>query len=197
MAEEDTSFASRWSRRKAMVREGRVPSDNALPLAQQVPEPVPATATAVTAPTVEQAAEPTAQPAPTLAEVASLNHDSDFTRFVANNVAPDVKNAALKKLFTDPHFNLMDGLDTYIDDYGKPDPLPLSMLRKMNGAAFLGLFTEDEAQPEASVTAPAPARPHLAAPCPDEDLDLQLQPQHAAGCEGAQPGAGQDPAGEP
>jgi hypothetical protein len=33
-----------------------------------------------------------------------------------------VRNAALKKLFTDPHFNVMDGLDVYIDDYGKPDP---------------------------------------------------------------------------
>ena len=38
-------------------------------------------------------------------------------------------NAALKKLFSDPHFNVMDGLDTYIDDYGKPDPIPPSMLR--------------------------------------------------------------------
>ena len=32
----------------------------------------------------------------------------------------------------------MDGLDTYIDDYGKPDPIPLSMLRQMNQAAVLG-----------------------------------------------------------
>ena len=31
----------------------------------------------------------------------------------------------MKKLFSDPHFNVMDGLDTYIDDYGKPDPIPL------------------------------------------------------------------------
>ena len=30
----------------------------------------------------------------------------------------------MKKLFSDPHFNVMDGLDTYIDDYGKPDPIP-------------------------------------------------------------------------
>jgi hypothetical protein len=39
-------------------------------------------------------------------------------------VAPEVKNAAFKKLFADPHFNVMDGLDIYIDDYSKPDPLP-------------------------------------------------------------------------
>ena len=41
----------------------------------------------------------------------------------------------MKKLFSDPHFNVMDGLDTYIDDYGKPDPIPLSMLRRMNQSA--------------------------------------------------------------
>ena len=44
----------------------------------------------------------------------------------ARDVAPDVKNAAMKKLFADPHFNVMDGMDTYIDDYSKPDPIPPS-----------------------------------------------------------------------
>jgi hypothetical protein len=47
----------------------------------------------------------------------------------ARDVAPEVKNAAIKKLFADPHFNVMDGLDTYIDDYSKPDPIPPEMLR--------------------------------------------------------------------
>jgi hypothetical protein len=56
-----------------------------------------------------------------------------------------VRNAAMKKLFSDPHFNVMDGLDTYIDDYGKPDPLPLAMIRQMTGARALGLFAEVEA----------------------------------------------------
>jgi hypothetical protein len=41
----------------------------------------------------------------------------------------------MKKLFSDPHFNVMDGLDSYIADYGKPDPIPLSMLRLMNQSA--------------------------------------------------------------
>ena len=77
-------------------------------------------------------------PSPTLDDVAALSPQSDYTRFVAEGVAPEVKNAALKKLFTDPHFNVMDGLDTYIDDYGKPDPLPAGMLRKMAQSQLLG-----------------------------------------------------------
>ena len=77
-------------------------------------------------------------------DVAALNADSDFKPFVARAVAPEVRNAAMKKLFADPHFNVMDGLDIYIDDYSMPDPLPASMLRKMASAKFLKLFDDDE-----------------------------------------------------
>jgi hypothetical protein len=53
----------------------------------------------------------------------------------------------MKKLFTDPHYNVMDRLDIYIDDYSQPDPIPESMLRQMVSAKFLNLFkTEEEAE---------------------------------------------------
>ncbi len=52
----------------------------------------------------------------------------------------------MKKLFSDPHYNVMDGLDIYIDDYGKPDPIPLEMLRRMAQSHALGLFADDEEQ---------------------------------------------------
>ena len=61
----------------------------------------------------------------------------------------------MKKLFSDPHFNVMDGLDTYIDDYGKPDPIPLSMLRRMNQAAVLGLFDDETTMPRRRRRCPA------------------------------------------
>src|SRR5207302_631840 len=80
---------------------------------------------------------------PTLADVARLTRDSDFSRLVGADVDASVSNAALKKLFSDPHFNVMDGLDTYIDDYGRPDPIPPSMLRALNQAASLGLFDSE------------------------------------------------------
>ena len=63
-------------------------------------------------------------PPPTLDDVAQLTADSDYSRFVRSDVDDGVKRAAMKKLFADPHFNVMDGLDVYIDDYNKPDPLP-------------------------------------------------------------------------
>ena len=145
MAIEDSPFLSRWSRRKALAREGQV-------LPEPTPEPPPVqaavTALAVAPPApiapvaaVTQPAAPAPSPAPasapapapalTLDDVALLTRESDYAGFVARGVTPEVRNAALKKLFTDPHFNVMDGLDTYIDDYSLADPLPEGMLRQM------------------------------------------------------------------
>jgi hypothetical protein len=63
---------------------------------------------------------------------------------MSSDVGPEVRNAAMKKLFADPHFNVMDGLDIYIDDYSLSDPIPESMLRQMASAKFLKLFDDDE-----------------------------------------------------
>ena len=67
----------------------------------------------------------------TLADVATLTPQDDFSPFVARTVAPEVRNAAMKKLFADPAFNVMDGLDIYIDDYSRPDPLPAAMVHRL------------------------------------------------------------------
>ena len=74
---------------------------------------------------------------------------------MGQGVAPEVKNAAMKKLFADPHFNVMDRMDIYIDDYSQPDPLPLAMLRQMNGAKFLNLFEDEDKDKAALAGSPA------------------------------------------
>jgi len=168
MANDDTpaGFLGRWSRRKAEVRQG---------LAVQEPAPIrtegPATSRTTQAnrplqtlntqqavdastPHAPQASASDdsgeagpATPAPSLDDVQSLTPESDYAPFMARGVTPDVKNAAMKKLFTDPHFNVMDRMDVYIDDYGQSDPIPLAMLRQMNGAKFLNLFDDDAETP--------------------------------------------------
>ena len=191
MSEGDSNFFSRWSRRKVEVREGASVS---APAPAPAPPPAPQ-ATVVADPTQPappaQSASPasTAPPAPTLADVDALTTQSDYTRFVARDVAPEVKQAALKKLFTDPHFNVMDGLDTYIDDYGKPDPLPPGMLRKMMQSQLLGLFdhekkAEPPGDPVVASDAPVPdaggteALPPVEVPAepPDSPGDAPAQP---------------------
>ena len=204
----DDGFLSRWARRKADARSGVAPAPEASPAppgpAATRGLPVPAMP-AAPAPAAMPAAAPDLPPLPTLDDVARLTKDSDFSPYVARNVDAGVRNAAMKKLFSDPHFNVMDGLDTYIDDYGKPDPIPLSMLRRMNQAAVLGLFDDEtEAAPEAPMTAVAspdgagpaavaqsespvslPASPEHRA---DDDPGLQLQRDDADRRPGAGPG---------
>ncbi len=114
-------------------------------------------------------------PLPTVADAQALTPQSDFKPFMARGVAADVKNAAMKKLFTDPHYNVMDRLDTYIDDYSLPDPIPEAMLRQMVSAKFLNLFDEAEdtqdavSQPDSNPAA-TPALPHTSANAPLEPL---------------------------
>lgn len=69
-----------------------------------------------------------------LPPVDSLTFDSDFRGFLQPKVDEAVKRAALKKLFNDPRFNVMDRLDVYIDDYSKPDPLPREWLNELASA---------------------------------------------------------------
>lgn len=89
-------------------------------------------------------------PPPTMEDVEKIDAKAaDFSAFMRADVDPSVQQAAMKKLFSDPHFNVMDGLDIYIDDYTKSDPIPLDMLKRMNQADLLGLFkTTDELYPE-------------------------------------------------
>lgn len=204
----DDAFLSRWSRRKAQTRQGLAPDEppkapkTAAGVAPVVAPPAAASASAAsTCPARAEAAPP--PPAPTMADVAGLTRQSDFSRFVAPGVDGDVKNAALKKLFDDPHFNVMDGLDVYIDDYNKPDPLPLASVRKMAQAAFLGLIGPEppaaaagprEDHPVSATRVPAvddsSAAPTAGMPAvSDEDADLRLQPHDTAGCGGAEDGA--------
>ena len=90
--------------------------------------------------------------APTLEDVLKLTKDSDFSAYVKPGIDPEVQKAAMQKLFSDPRYNIMDGLDIYIGDYNTPDPLPDGMLAKMVGAQFLGLVKapEDVAQSSTS-----------------------------------------------
>ena len=182
-------FLSRWARRKEQARSGALIAPEARP-----PLPMAAPVELVAAPAAALEDPPAAEPPPTLADVAQLTRESDYSRFVNAGVDDGVKQAAMKKLFTDPHFNVMDGLDTYIDDYGKPDPIPLAMLRRMTQSKFLRLFDDDDEEADeakklaTSSTEQAPPDATLTAP--DDHADLRLQQDDAARRPGADQGAG-------
>jgi hypothetical protein len=75
----------------------------------------------------------------------------------------------LRKLFSDPRFNVMDGLDVYIDDYTKPDPIPPSVIERLTQLGFVrdaGASVDEPAHPrEAQLEqgSPPPASPAIEA----------------------------------
>ena len=137
-------FLSRWSRRKLDARAGRT-----------LEEPAPATTNqpvATHAPAAESGESVQAEP--DLPPVESLTPESDYTPFMRTEVDPKVRQQALRTLFRDPRFNVMDGLDVYIDDYSKPDPIPPDWLGKLNQMGRLGDYRPPEAAQEVAQGAP-------------------------------------------
>jgi Protein of unknown function (DUF3306) len=58
-----------------------------------------------------------------LPSLDDVSLEKDFTRFMQAKIPEALKRQALKTLFKDAHFNTMDGLDTYVDDYTKFEPI--------------------------------------------------------------------------
>lgn len=112
----------RWSQRKlaAAPKPATVTSGAGAPPAADT-----------TRPAVSDAPPVPAAAAKELPPVESLTFDSEFAQFLKPDVDEAIKRAALRKLLHDPRFNVMDGLDTYIDDYTKADPIPADMLKQL------------------------------------------------------------------
>jgi hypothetical protein len=114
---------------------------------------------ASTPPAAAPAGAPPAPPALELPPVESLTLASDFTPFLRPEVDDQLRRAALKQLFRDPRFNIMDGLDTYIDDYTRADPIAPDVLADLLRRGFGALpDAPDDAADGASASA-TPAAP--------------------------------------
>jgi hypothetical protein len=122
-------FLSRWSQRKlAHARETTAPPN---------PAPAAPAAPAAAKSAVPDALAKEAAAEPVLPSVESLTFESDFSAFMSPKVDEGVRRQALRKLFRDPRFNVMDGLDVYIDDYTKFEPIPPDVLAKLEHAKFI------------------------------------------------------------
>ncbi len=143
-------FLRRWATKKADAAEATKLESVAPPIVQPTSPTLPAHINdSVPSPSVEDQAGP---PLPTLEEALQLTNRSDFLPFMREGVAPATRNAALKTLFTDPQFNVMDMMDVYVDDYSKPDPIPDALLRMLNQSMDLGLFAKEPEQESDSQT---------------------------------------------
>ena len=80
-------------------------------------------------------------PAPTLPPVDKLTPESDFSGFMHPKVEDALRRTALKKLFSDPHFNVPDPYEAYSGDWTVGEPIPDEMLATLNQAQQL-LFSD-------------------------------------------------------
>jgi len=160
-ADDKQPFLARWSRRK-------------LESAKETAAPKPATpspsggSSAPTAAGLPPAPKPEPPPIDSLQGLAS-----EYRDFLHPDVDEKLRQVALKKLFHDPHFNVMDGLDTYIDDYSKPDPIPEEMLEGLKRANRL-LFPEDPEETASKVSPSESDIPESTSPGAERERAAQL-----------------------
>ena len=122
--DEREPFLSRWSRLKQEAREEPERKEPAAPDEQK--------------------------PAPELPPIDHLNHDSDFKLFMDKRVDDKLRRLALKKLFTDPRFNVTDGLDDYAEDYSVLEDLPSEMAALQQHARRILRSPEEAAAADAA-----------------------------------------------
>ncbi len=120
VADEKEAFLSRWSRLKQ-----EQPAENA-----------------------QEAAASAPAPAPPLPPVDQLTPESDFSGFMNPKVEDALRRVALKKLFSDPHFNIPDPYEAYSGDWTGGEPIPEAMLASLEQMKTL-LRKPPEAGPEA------------------------------------------------
>src|SRR5688500_373161 len=157
-ADEDRNetFFARWSRVKTQTRDSA------------------ATAPAPVTPPHAEADEP-----PQLPPVEELTIDSDFRDFFHPKVDENVRRSALRKLFSDPHFNVMDGLDVYIDDYSKTEPIPAAMLAGLKQAQRIFEWAAEDKE-KSTEAAPAPSVEPAQAPPIEEIAEHSVNGSTAA-----------------
>ncbi len=166
------SFVARWSRRKLRARED-APAATLEKSRLVQPAPQAPVSEASVAPVTDALPATSAADLPA---VESLTPDSDFSPFMKPEVDARLRNQALKTLFRDPAFNVMDRLDTYIDDYTKSDPIPEEMLRQLNQAKGLFLFDDEKhnTMPASAETAAEPAVTAVAVHPPADQNNLAV-----------------------
>ena len=116
MAQDKEAFLSRWSRLKQEQEKAAEQPE------APAPEPEP----------------------PALPPVESLTSESDFRGFMHPKVGDALRRVALKKLFSDPHFNVEDPFEAYSGDWTGGEAIPPEMLATLKQARSVLFREEDE-----------------------------------------------------
>lgn len=126
---EDEGFLQRWSRRKqSALRDDEVSEDEASEAPEAADEPGTAgdasAADAAAGPDPETASGPGVEPEPPgdedMPPLESIDEGGSVAAFLSPRVSEGLRRAALRRLFRQPKYNVVDMLDDYAEDYSKP-----------------------------------------------------------------------------
>jgi hypothetical protein len=181
IADDNENFVSRWSRRKIEARKAAEKPAEPAPPPELAPPAVREISNAAVAP--PDAGVQSAATAPQLPPIESLKGlASDYRDFMQPGVDDNLKRSALKKLFSDPHFENFERFEAYCEDYTQGEPIPLAMLKTLEHAK--GLLFDEEKKEEKGVVAEKPA---AILPKPDEAPQAQATANTESPAAAAQP----------
>jgi len=106
----------------------------------------------------------TETPAPVLPPVDKLTPESEFSGFMHPKVKDELRRLALKKLFSDPHFNIPDPFEAYSGDFTVGEPIPPELLAQLNQARTVLFMPQEENREKKQDEEPAQAHAQGDAP---------------------------------
>ena len=83
---------------------------------------------------------------PELPPVDQLTSESEFSGFMHPQVKDALRRVALKKLFSDPHFNTPDPFEPFSGDWTVGETISDEMMGKLNQARTLVFSPEEKAR---------------------------------------------------
>jgi hypothetical protein len=127
---EDEGFLQRWSRRKqSALRDEEQDSGGETPESAEVADESGAVAQnpPVDAPSDDGDGQPAAEAEPPgdedMPPLESIDQGGSVQPFFSPRVSEGLRRAALRRLFRQPKYNVVDMLDDYAEDYSKPAAL--------------------------------------------------------------------------
>jgi uncharacterized protein DUF3306 len=180
IADDGEDFVSRWSRRKNEARKiAEKPAETKPPS-----DPAPAALAVANAGAAAPQGTPVPRELPPLESLKGLA--SEYTEFLKPGVDENLRRSALKRLFSDPHFENFERFEAYCEDFTQGEPIPLAMLKTLEHAK--GLLFDDEEKKDAQAAAEKP----VAEPPPEAVEEPGAQRETRANAPSAAPAEQKD-----
>lgn len=184
-------FFSRWSRTKQLARDIEGQTDGLAKTAAVAAQPA---ARVQAQSSIQGHSEGDAQavePTPDLESAHELVPGADIRRFMQPDVDPGARREALRRLFSDPAYNVISDMDDYVEDYANLPKLSRAELLQLSHVRGLFLFedppwkVEAQQRQEQALRAAAAAAPEQPVAMPEQSAANVCLPDDAA----AQPAA--------